>query len=610
MERYRNYILGLVVALLAWGFWESEDFTKLASGLALFMFGMLSLERGFQAFTGGVLESVLETATRTRIRSLGFGVVTTALMQSSSLVSLITISFLSAGIIGLSQGIGIIFGSNIGTTTGAWLMASYGVKFDLATYALPMAVFGILFIYQKDNVLKGVGQVLLGIAFLFIGIQFIKEGFETLSQGFDLTEFSMEGFLGVLTYTLIGIVLTIVMQSSHAVLMLTIAALSAEQVSYFNALALAIGSNIGTTITAVLGALGSNAAGKRLAGAHMIFNLTVGALAIIFIGPLASLVDLSVGFLGIAEDNYTMKLATFHTIFNILGVILMMPLIGRLVLFLEERVRDEVVIDGVEQPLFLTDESIVEYPDAALVALTSETRHLALNVILLLADTLGLKAADIRSDEPMEKVVARSRTIPKFRFKDVYRRKIKSIYGAILEFSSKARPRMEEEQAERLFQLQTASRHLVEIIKLLQLVRKNIATYIGGDNEYMRAHYDEWRVEFGSYLRLISRLSDETDIEKINTELEAFSNAVRGAETGATERINELIRSGKITPAMGVSLLNDLSAHREISDALVKAAIIIFSATRTTGYLDELDEAAIAQIEKLHAESPLPRERG
>ncbi|MGD8965162.1 MAG: Na/Pi symporter, partial [Gammaproteobacteria bacterium] len=139
MYLFKRLTLPAIILALAWGFWTSEDFLRLSAGVAFFMFGMLSLEKGFQAFTGGVLEKVLAASTGTRLRSMGFGLVTTALMQSSSLVSLITITFLSAGLIGLAQGIGIIFGSNIGTTTGAWLMASFGVKIDLAIYAMPMA---------------------------------------------------------------------------------------------------------------------------------------------------------------------------------------------------------------------------------------------------------------------------------------------------------------------------------------------------------------------------------------------------------------------------------------------------------------------------------------
>ncbi len=187
----RRLILLAIIGILAWGFWLSPEFMQVSAGVAIFMFGMLSLEEGFQTFTGGMLERVLDVATKGPLRSLMFGLVTTTLMQSSSLVSLLTITFLSAGLISLAQGIGIIFGSNIGTTTGAWLMATAGVSTDIAAFALPMLVFGILLIFQSDRKLKAGGQILFGVSLLFLGIANMKEGFETLSQSIDLSQFAI-----------------------------------------------------------------------------------------------------------------------------------------------------------------------------------------------------------------------------------------------------------------------------------------------------------------------------------------------------------------------------------------------------------------------------------
>ena len=124
----RKALLPSILLVLAYGFWVSPDFKIISAGVAIFLFGMLSLEQGFQTFTGGALERILQCATSSRLKSLGFGIITTTLMQSSSLVSVITISFLSAGLISLAAGIGIIFGANLGTTTGAWLIAGFGLK--------------------------------------------------------------------------------------------------------------------------------------------------------------------------------------------------------------------------------------------------------------------------------------------------------------------------------------------------------------------------------------------------------------------------------------------------------------------------------------------------
>ncbi len=576
---FRKIYLPVVAVLLAWGFWLSDDFLRLSAGVALFMFGMLSLEQGFQAFTGGVLERVLAAATGTRLRSMGFGLVTTALMQSSSLVTLITISFLSAGLIGLAQGIGIIFGSNIGTTTGAWLMASYGVKIDLAAYAMPMAVFGILFIYQKGPILKGVGSALLGVAFLFIGIQFIKEGFQAVSEDMDLSRFAVEGLAGTLLFVAIGLLATVVMQSSHAVLMLTIAALVAGQVTYYSALALAIGTNVGTTITAVLGALGAKAAGKRLAGAHLIFNLVTGLIAIVFISQLATLVDEISRWIGIAPHDYALKLAAFHTVFNVLGVLIMLPMVDRLVSFLDRILPEKIVVDGVEQPRYLVA-SLVFYPDAALVALTRECQHLAFNVIEIIAHAIGLHRHDILGHEPIEALVARSRRIEHIRIKHLYQTRIKAIYSAILEFAGKAQPRMSGEKDKQAHDLREASRAMVEAIKTLRLLRHNMAFYIQSDNAYMREQYDRMRIHLGRLIRSIFELRDVDDLGVIKERLEALSREVAADDAVANGTLDRLIRDSLVSANMASSLMNDTGYSSEIHHHLVDAAKTIFSLTR------------------------------
>ena len=279
----RRILLPTIFVTLAYGFWVSPDFKEIAAGVAIFLFGMLFLEEGFKAFTGGVLEGLLRHTTDRLWKSLSFGVVSTTIMQSSSLVSVITISFLGAGLIGLGEGIGIVFGANLGTTTGAWLVAGLGLKVKISAYAMPMLVFGIILVFQKNAAAKGVGYVLAGLGFLFLGIHHMKEGFEAFRDSIDLAAYAIPGIKGLIVFSLIGVAATVIMQSSHATLVLIITALAAHQITYENALALAIGANVGTTITAILGAMSSNVEGKRLAGAHLIFNVVTGVIAIVFI---------------------------------------------------------------------------------------------------------------------------------------------------------------------------------------------------------------------------------------------------------------------------------------------------------------------------------------
>ena len=148
---FRRILLPVIFGILVYGFWISPDFKQISAGVAIFLFGMLFLEEGFRAFTGGFLETLLSKTTNRLWKSLSFGIVTTTVMQSSSLVSIIAISFLSAEMISLASGIGIIFGANIGTTTGAWLIAGFGLKVKISAYAMPMLVFGIILVFQNNR---------------------------------------------------------------------------------------------------------------------------------------------------------------------------------------------------------------------------------------------------------------------------------------------------------------------------------------------------------------------------------------------------------------------------------------------------------------------------
>ena len=251
---------GVFIALAVLGYFVivSSDFKVIAAGIAVFTVGMFLMEDGFRQFTGGIMERVLEKMTDKLIKAIFSGFFVTSIVQSSSLVSIIAISFLSAELLGLSQAIGIIFGSNIGSTTTAWIVAGFGVKVKIAYYAMPMIIFGVILRFFKNNTYHGIGSVLLGLGFVFLGIGYMKEGFDTLKEGIDLARFAIPGLLGLLAYIGVGIVATVVIQSSAATMAIVITALASGQIMYMNALALAIGANIGTTITAIMGAMTSN----------------------------------------------------------------------------------------------------------------------------------------------------------------------------------------------------------------------------------------------------------------------------------------------------------------------------------------------------------------
>ena len=569
----RRLVLGALLLLLTAGLWLSGELQAIAGGVALFLFGMLSLEEGFTAFTGGRLGRFLEKTTRTTPRSLTFGLVSTSLMQSSSLVSVIAISFLSAGLIGLAQGIGIIFGANLGTTTGAWLMAGFGMKVKISAYAMPMLVFGVVFVLSKSRVVKGVGRILAGFGFLFLGIHYMKEGFESFQSAFDLAQFTVSGLAGLMLFCAVGIAATVVMQSSHATLMLTIAALASQQISYENALALAIGANVGTTITAILGCISANIEGKRLALAHLVFNVITASIAIAAIEPFRRAVDEVAMATGIGSDDWTLKLAVFHTLFNLVGVLLMTPLIPLLVRVLERRVKGPK--PDVAEPRHL-NESALLVPEVALEVLRKETALLFDTAFELLAHGLNIHRKAILSDEPLDEVVRAPMDVLNLDVVRDYYGRVKSAYSEIVSFAARAEKGMSREQADALYDLRIACRNIAKSIKGITLMMENINASSRSKNADVRKEYDDLRWRLASILREIFRLRLSREDDLIFVHLNRIRKLVEESDVLATGRIDHLIRHERVTKTEATSLMNDASMASDVGRWLVETAERLF----------------------------------
>ncbi len=588
-------------AVLAYGLWRSPDFKTVAAGIAIFLFGMLFLEEGFTAFTGGVLERVLRRTTKGLVRSHLFGIVTTSLMQSSSLVSVITISFLSAGLIGLAEGIGIIFGANIGTTTGAWLMAAFGMKVKISAYAMPMLVFGLILTFQKRQDLQGAGRILAGLGFLFLGIHYMKEGFEAAGSSFDLSQYALTGYQGLFVYAGLGVAATVVMQSSHATLLLTIAALASGQVTYENALALAIGANIGTTVTAILGSLGAKVAGKRLALAHLVFNTVTALLAIVFISPFRWCVDEVAVLAGVGAGDWTLKLAIFHTLFNLVGVAVMIPILGPLVRFLETRVRPGAETSRL-RPQHLNDTAL-QHPDTALQVLVEETAHLFDNAFEILAHGLNLHRHDILSRRGLDEVMAVSTAKMDIDVMEGYYGSIKVLYNAIVDFASRARSetRLSEVHMSEIASLMIVCRHVAEIVKNVHHMRSNLNRYTGSPDGHMCRQYDAIRERIAEVLRTIFAIRESFDEVQVYLALERLKEHLERDDVVVDGTIDRLVRRRLVTSEMATSLMNDSHGAHEIVRRLIEIAERMFIAEgtdlkslRDDMLLDEGDFSAIA----------------
>ena len=565
----KKLLLPVILLVLALGFWASTDFQEIAAGVAIFLFGMLMLEDGFKLFSGGFLERALEKVTGSVTKSLGFGILTTTIMQSSSLVSVITISFLSAGLIPLLAGVGIIFGANIGTTTGAWLVAGFGLKVKISAYAMPMLAVAIVLVFQKNKYWRGAGYVLAGLGFLFLGIHHMKEGFETFKDQFDLTRFALGGLLGLAVYTLIGTAATVVMQSSHATLTLIITGLAAGQISYENALALAIGANIGTTITAIIGAITANFQGKRLALAHLVFNVITAGVALVFIGPLRVSVDFVSAAVGIADDDFTLKLAVFHTIFNVLGVVIMLPLLRWLIAFLERSITQPE--EDLSQPKYLAA-AVDAFPQTITVAMRKEVKHLYDNAVELIVHGLNLHRHDIFESKDIAATVEASRQPVEFDIDSRYEARIKTLYSAIVEFATRAGSKdLPEDVVDDLYMMRDVASGIVRAVKAVKHLRRNATQFTERKQGVITELYDQLRAEIARILVEIRKLDLADPDDRSSLWLDQERMQVEHDEQETHQRIENLIRDQGLDARSATSFLNDsgyaYAAMRELLDA-------------------------------------------
>ena len=593
----RRILLPTILIVLAYGFWISPDFKEIAAGVSIFLFGMLTLEEGFKAFSGGVLEKILEKSTDKLYKSVSFGFVATAIMQSSSLVSVLTISFIGAGLIGLTQGIGIILGANIGTTTGAWLMAGFGLKVKISAYAMPMLAFGVILIFQKAKSLKGIGYILAGLGFLFLGIHYMKDGFEAFKATVDLASFSVDGFKGLLIFVGVGVLATVVMQSSHATIVLILAALSVGQITYENALALTIGANIGTTITAVIGSLSSNIDGKRLAGAHFIFNVVTAFVAIAFMNQIISLVEIISDAIGIASDNHTLKLAVFDSFFKIMGVLMFIPFINKLVNFLNKTIKSSSSksTTGSDNARYLND-SVLELPSTAMAAISRETKHLYENSFEIITHGLNIKRRNVVSSMPLDEVIQDSYSKSPVDINLFYVNRIKGVYGQIIDFSTRAQSAMTPQNIEVLYKIKLANRDLVEAVKNTERLQKNLVKYSNSANEHIKEQYDTIKKDLAELLRNINIIAttDEEDVvllllSKAKIHTEKYDILANGT-------LDKLIREGLITNEMATSLMNDSVYSYDISKHLITMAEVIFTDMNNLNDEMYLNDGDISEI--------------
>ncbi|WP_297907413.1 Na/Pi cotransporter family protein [uncultured Parabacteroides sp.] len=306
------------------------DFLRLIGSLALFLYGMKIMSEGLQKFAGDSLRRILTAMTTNRVTGVLTGMLITALIQSSSATTVMVVSFVNAGLLTLTQSIGVIMGANIGTTVTAWIISALGFKVDIAAFTLPLLAFALPLFFSNKSSRKSVGEFVFGFAFLFMGLQNLQANAPDLSANPDMLAFVQNytdmGFFSILLFLFIGAILTMIVQASAATMAITLIMCANGWIDYHLGVALVLGENIGTTITANLAALTGNTQARRAALAHLTFNIFGVIWVLILFYPFTGGVSWFVTNIMKVSDPavaVSFKLAAFHTAFNISNTCIM-----------------------------------------------------------------------------------------------------------------------------------------------------------------------------------------------------------------------------------------------------------------------------------------------
>lgn len=580
----KNILFFSFIILISILMYISQSFLTIIFGVCIFLYAMSVLEKSFSMMAS--LESFLKKMTKSNFQSFIFGSVTTTIMQSSGLVSVLAISFLSAGLISLASGLAIIYGINLATITTGWFLAGFGLKVDIGAYAMPLIVIGMLCMINKTQKIKGFGYFLFSIGLLFLGISYMKGGFDNIKESIDLSQFAMSGIIGLLVYTFIGIVITVLIQSSHASLTLAIAALSVGQITYENAVGIAIGSNVGSTVMAVIGSINANIEGKKLTVAHVLFNVSCAVISIIFIVPFMYITDITSDYFNIAKDDYTLRLAVFLSYFNAVGVIIFYPLIPFIEKMLNKFMKDTHKRSKVHSAKYL-DEHALQFPDSALEVLNKELLHLYSNANSIIAKSISINSVDIQHSDIPAKDIIKARQIPiNLDYDELYNNRFKEIYSQIIDYAVLAGSNAKPEQLSKIMDIRRAALIMAEALKDMKNAQPNIYKYITSSNQYAKEEYDKLRVEILESLRIMYKIATIKDPDELENQIKNLRKIYH--EYDSEFNFDVLIINKKITNKMATSLMNDTALMKNITKGMLKAAEMIFAHHHSDEKLNEI----------------------
>ncbi|MFV8324072.1 Na/Pi cotransporter family protein [Flavobacterium sp. LS2R12] len=443
---------------------------KLSAGVGLFLFAMYLVEESLKNLSGRNFKLFLQRITKNNIGAVAGGTIVTGILQSSSMVSLMVLAFVGAGVFTMKNAMAIILGANLGTTLASWLVATLGFKTNIEVIAYPAVCLGgfLLILLGNRKTIKYVSYFLLGFGLMFIGLSFMKTAMETQVQYFDFSQYASEPLV---IFLIIGFLITLVVQSSSVTMALTLSALNAGAIGFPMAAAIVLGSETGTIIKIVLSAIGGNASKKRVALGNLLFNIFITAIAFVLLRPIILLItDI------IKIKDPLIGLVTFSSLINLLAIVLFLPVLDLFTTFLERFFKNT---DG-SAAAFINHASIAE-PETALDLFRRETRYFIHNSMLFNLELFKIQTNELDQqtnyNEINDKRNFDSKTPEeKYEF-------LKQLQGELQAFYLKLRAKLNSEGNSELNQLISAVRSSMHAVKSIKDIGSNITNLSSSSKE-------------------------------------------------------------------------------------------------------------------------------
>ncbi len=519
----------------------SFDIWSLLAGAVLFLIGIGFMEEATKLLAGRRFKLFLKKQTTNKVKAIFGGAVATALMQSSSVINLLILSLVGAGVLKMNNALAVMLGSNVGTTFTSWIIATFGFKINVESFALPLlAVAGLTYFFSKPNSnWSNSFRFLIGFSFLFVGLGYMNNGMLDFVKSTNLAAFST---YPVLFFLLVGLVLTALVQASSVTIAITLSALYAKAINLPMAAAIVLGAEIGTTLKLAIASLNGSAPKKRVALGNILFNSVTALIMLLFLNPVLNLITVQLQL-----QDPLIGLVFFQSMLNILGVFLFFPFLNLFGNFLENRYQTN------KETIYINDTDPADTANA-LEALHKETNHFIAQVGLFCVHAFDPENKQFSDDIQENAFEKKSIT-------DMYTH-VKQLYGSIHSFCIRlTNQSMSSNEVERTAKLMSSLRNAMYAAKSMKDALTDIEQLRNSSNDEKFAFFLKSKKEIEAYYKQVFLLLKESDK---NRSFELLSELYNNIQLVYAEKLSHIYHDHLSNQLNEIEISTLLNFNREL----------------------------------------------